>query len=69
MSNVMELFEQEEKLLQKRFEKLKKDQAELGVVYEEKGAWFFRDGTELTFEEAFGRNTPNGQPFQPAKQE
>lgn len=33
---------------------LKKDQAENGEVYKENGAWFFRDGTELSFEKAFG---------------
>lgn len=54
VANPVEFFDKEEQLYKKRFEKLKKDQAEHGVVYQEKGSWFFRDGTELTFEEAFG---------------
>ena len=59
MNGISELFDMEEKLFEERFKKMKKDQAEFGIVYQENGMWHFRDGTELTFEEAFGRPTTN----------
>lgn len=53
-TNPKSYFAKKRKLQRIKMAALKKDQAELGDVYKENGAWFFRDGTELSFREAFG---------------